>query len=411
MPPAETRAAWTGQIARASSRLLGLMLVIALFTLLSGDATRLRDALLSGDVGGALRADPVRYLSRENIKTIAVQSTIIGTCGIGMTLVVIGGGIDLSIGSAAALGTVTVALVFGGEFWSRVVDTIFRGQPAIAWLVAAMLVLSAVALSAIGKWSPRAVGIFLVLSAGGIWLFNQAGAVPAVIAGIAIGTLCGLLNGLAITTTRVVPFIITLGSMEIFRGAAQFVARGESVGIDSRLLRDNYPWLRNLMAASPKPAWLIVSPGVWLMLIAGAVTALLLRRTRWGRYIFAVGSNEAAARLSGVPVPKVKLLMYGMAGLMTGLAAVMQFSRLAYGSSTAGTGLELDVIAAVVIGGGSLRGGEGSIGGTFLGAAIMGFMRNGCDLAGIPNAVQRILIGAVIVLAVSMDELRHRRLR
>jgi ribose transport system permease protein len=102
-------------------------------------------------------------------------------------------------------------------------------------------------------------------------------------------------------------------------------------------------------------------------------------------------------------------LIYTLAGLMTGLAGVMQFSRLSTGTPTAAIGLELDVIAAVVIGGGSLRGGEGSILGTFVGALIMGFMRNGCDLAGIPNSVQRILIGAIIILAVAVDELRHRR--
>ena len=128
-----------------------------------------------------------------------------------------------------------------------------------------------------------------------------------------------------------------------------------------------------------------------------------------GRYIFAIGSNEQAARLSGVAIHRVKLLMYSGAGMLAGLAGVMQFSRLSYGSSTAAVGLELDVIAAVVIGGGSLRGGEGSVVGTFIGAFIILFMRNGCDLAGIPNAVQRILVGIIIILAVAIDEFRHAR--
>jgi ribose transport system permease protein len=125
--------------------------------------------------------------------------------------------------------------------------------------------------------------------------------------------------------------------------------------------------------------------------------------------VFAIGSNEEAGRLSGLAVSSVKRWVYSLSGLAAGLAGVMQFSRLSTGVPTDNIGLELDVIAAVVIGGGSLRGGEGSILGTLIGAFILGFMRNGCTLAGIPNPVQRILVGGIIILAVAIDERRHRR--
>lgn len=352
------------------------------------------------------------YLSINNIKNIAVQTAIIGTCGIGMTVIIIGGGIDLSIGSTVALATIAVALVFNGRFFPTLVETVFVGRPEWGWLAAAALTL-AVSTGPAMVGRPRWTGPAMAagLWAAGLLVFLPSGGVHAVLAGIVVGVLAGIVNGALITATGVVPFIITLGTMTILRGAAQLLAKGESVGVDTRVLSDGYPWLYHLMSADPEPAWLLVGPGVWLMLLAGVATALFLRWTRWGRYVFAVGSNEQAARLSGVDVAAVKMLMYGGAGLATGLAGVMQFSRLAYGSSTASIGLELDVIAAVVIGGGSLRGGAGSILGTFLGASIMGFMRNGCDLAGIPNALQQVLIGAIIVLAVTLDELRQRRRR
>jgi ribose/xylose/arabinose/galactoside ABC-type transport system permease subunit len=145
------------------------------------------------------------------------------------------------------------------------------------------------------------------------------------------------------------------------------------------------------------------------MLIVAGMVAVLLRYTALGKSIFAIGSNEAAARLCGIPIERAKLLIYSIAGLTTGLAGVMQFSRLTVGDPTTAIGTELDVIAAVVIGGGSLNGGEGSVIGSLVGAFIMAFLRAGCDQIGIPNWVQKIIIGAVIVLAVALDQLRHAR--
>jgi ribose transport system permease protein len=137
--------------------------------------------------------------------------------------------------------------------------------------------------------------------------------------------------------------------------------------------------------------------------------AVVLRYTVFGRHVFAIGSNEATARLCGIRTDRTKILIYGIAGLFCGLSGVMEFSRLTVGDPTVAVGLELDIIAAVVIGGGSLSGGEGSILGTMIGVLIMSFLRNGCTMMGWPNYIQEIIIGVIIVVAVTLDRLRHRR--
>ncbi len=148
--------------------------------------------------------------------------------------------------------------------------------------------------------------------------------------------------------------------------------------------------------------------GGWLLAIAAVLAALALRYTRLGRHTFAIGSNELTARLCGVPVERVKVYLYSLAGAFTGLAGVMQFSRLTIGDPTVAAGLELDVIAAVVIGGGSLAGGEGSILGSLVGALIVSVIRSGCAQMQMPNWVQEIITGAIIVVAVALDRRRHR---
>jgi ribose/xylose/arabinose/galactoside ABC-type transport system permease subunit len=153
-------------------------------------------------------------------------------------------------------------------------------------------------------------------------------------------------------------------------------------------------------------------PGVWLMLVLAGMVASMLRYTVLGRHIFAVGSNEQTARLCGVRVHRVKIGVYMLCGALAGMAGVMQFSRLTVGDPTVAAGKELDVIAAVVIGGGSLSGGEGSVLGSMIGALIMTVIRSGCSQVGergLPNWVQEIVTGAIIVLAVALDRLRQRR--
>ena len=151
----------------------------------------------------------------------------------------------------------------------------------------------------------------------------------------------------------------------------------------------------------------MLAPGVWLLLGLSLIVAVMLRSSLLGRHAYAIGSNEATARLCGISVPRVKLAVYGLAGLLTGLAGGLQFLFLGgTGDPTTADGLELQVIAAVVIGGGSLSGGEGTVLGTLIGCLIMSVLNNGCVLAGIPNASQDVIIGAIIVAAVALDRFR-----
>jgi len=223
-----------------------------------------------------------------------------------------------------------------------------------------------------------------------------------VAAGVLTGGLIGLTNGFLITSLRLVPFIITLGMLGIARGLAKWLAGNQK--IDAPLT-----WVTDMMAKSPRPSWLVVAPGVWLMILLAVALAFVLRATVFGRYVFAIGSNEATARLCGVHTGRVKIGLYSLSGLLCGLAGVMEFSRLTVGDPTVAVGLELDIIAAVVIGGGSLNGGQGSILGTMIGVFIMAFLRNGSTMMGWPNYVQEIIIGSIIIVAVALDRLRYRK--
>ncbi len=282
-----------------------------------------------------------------NLQTIARQTAIVGTAALGMTLVIISGGIDLSVGSTIALTTVVIA------------SLLVQG---VAPFLAALL------------------GV-----------------------GAALGA--GLAIGLLVTRLRIVPFIVTLGMMLVIRGAAKGIA-GEQK-IDAPLT-----WLNKLLAAGA--GWGIPG-GVWLLLVLAIGVAGMLRYTAVGRHIIAVGSNPLAARLCGIRVQRVKLLVYTLGGGFAGLAGLLQFSRLTVGDPTVAQGKELDVIAAVVIGGGSLAGGEGSVLGSLIGALIMTVIRNGCAQILLPDGdiglrtwVQEIVTGVIIVLAVGLDRLRHR---
>ncbi len=292
---------------------------------------------------------PPSFATARNMEMIARQTTIVGVAALGMTLVIISGGIDLSVGSIVALSTVVIA-----------------------------------------------------------WLLRYAGVGPltAAIGGVASAALFGLLSGVLITKLRVVPFIVTLGMMLVVRGAAKGIGREQKIDVDPERLR----WLEELLASVPKErSWMLLPPGVWMMIFLAIGMAALLRYTRLGRHTFAIGSNEQTARLCGVAVERVKMLVYTLCGAFAGLAGVMQFSRLTVGDPTVAVGLELNVIAAVVIGGGSLSGGEGSILGTLVGALIMTIIASGCTQRGYPNWVQEIITGAIIVIAVALDRLRHRR--
>ena len=212
----------------------------------------------------------------------------------------------------------------------------------------------------------------------------------------------GLINGAFITSLRLVPFIVTLGMLGIARGAAKWMAGNQK--IDAHITRVN-----ELMARSQQPSWLLTAPGVWLMLLLAVVMAVVLRYTVFGRHVFAIGSNEATARLCGIRTKRTKIIIYALSGLFCGLSGVMEFSRLTVGDPTVAVGLELDIIASVVIGGGSLSGGQGSILGSMIGVFIMAFLRNGCTMMGWPNYIEEIIIGFIIIVAVSLDQIRYRR--
>ncbi|MBI4881492.1 MAG: ABC transporter permease [Planctomycetes bacterium] len=300
---------------------LGLLLVVGLFSLLA----------------------PESFLSAYNFKTVATQTVIVGLGAVGMTFVIVSGGIDLSVGSVIALASVVTALL----------------------------------------------------------LRDGRAPVLAVLAGVCTAGLCGLVNGLLITRLRIVPFIVTLGMLGMARGFAKYLAGEQKIDAPAY-------WLADLMTKSPQPGWLLVAPGVWGMFLLALFMGLVLRATVLGTHAFAIGSNEDTARLCGVPVAQNKVVIYALCGLFAGLAGVMQFGRLTVGDPTTAIGKELDIIAAVVIGGGSLAGGEGSILGAMIGAFLMSFLANGCNLTGVPNYVQEIIIGAIIVAAVAVDRLRHR---
>jgi ribose transport system permease protein len=186
----------------------------------------------------------------------------------------------------------------------------------------------------------------------------------------------------------------------IARGTAKWMAHESTVNAPTS-------WVNELAVTVPPAPWMVFAPGVWVTLALAFVMAFVLQRTVFGRRVFALGSNEAAARACGIEVERLKLAIYSVAGLFVGLAGVMQMSRLRQGDPTVAIGTELDVIAAVVIGGGSLSGGEGSILGSMVGALVMAFLRNGSQQMGWPTYVQEILIGAIIVAAVAIDRWRH----
>ncbi|MBI4956762.1 MAG: ABC transporter permease [Myxococcales bacterium] len=278
------------------------------------------------------------------LETMASQVVVVAIAAVGMTLVIVEGGIDLSVGSTVALVTVVVA---------------------------------------------RA-------------LVAGVGPGVAVLVGIATGLACGALNGGLIAGLGVSPFIATLGTMSALRGLAKGLAHEQKIDAPAQGLDE-------LMALAPRGSPWLVSPGVW---IAGALAlagAVLLGRTRFGRHVVAVGSNARTARLCGISVGRVTVATYALAGALAGVAGVMEFGKLTVGDPTDAPGLELDVIAAVVIGGGSLSGGQGSVAGSLIGAALMTVLKNGSMHLGVANWVQQILTGVIIVAAAALDRYRQAR--
>ena len=336
-------AAWS-KLTGTLGPLLALAVVVAFFAIADGWQSR--------------RANQqATFFTLDNLRTVSVQTSTVAVAALGMTVIIIAGGIDLSAGTTLALAATVLA-------WC------LREQHSVA---------------------------------------------VALLAGIGAGCLAGMVNGILISLLRVVPFIVTLGTMTIYLGVAKIVADETTV----RPLPTQVPgWLPNLVTTRPVPDRLgfealsipNFANGVWLALGLAIVLAAVLRYTVFGRYVFALGSNESTARLCGINVPLVKIAVYTLSGFFVGVAGMYQFARLQTGNPTSGIGMELKVIAAVVIGGGSLSGGQGSVIGTLAGAAIMAAIASGCTLLGLSNPLQDVIIGLIIVAAVTLDQLRQRRL-
>jgi len=278
------------------------------------------------------------FLTQTNIFNVLRQSSSNLMLACGMTMVIILGGIDLSVGSIIAMSGVFAA---GAVVWG--------GMPEI-------------------------VGILI---------------------GILSGLLFGLFNGFIIAKTKIPPFIVTLASMNIAKGIAQVFSGGKPI----RCMTD--PW-KFLGAGYVGP---IPTP-VITMFVVFIIAVILLNNTKIGRHIYAVGGNDTAAKYSGINTAKVKFVVFAFSGVMAGLAGVTIASRLYSGTCTSGDGAEMDAIAAVVVGGTSMAGGSGKLGGTLIGVLIIGILNNGLNLMGINSNWQYIVKGAVILLAVYVDFLR-----
>ncbi len=277
------------------------------------------------------------FFSTDNLLNVMQQSAINAILGIGLTFVIISGGIDLSVGSILALCGLVVA------------DLLVAGH-----------------------------SVFV-----------------AVVAGLLVGLGCGALNGLITTLGRIPPFITTLGMMLIARSAAKIYSGSKPISG----LPESFRSLSGDIAGVP--VMVLVVAALYLL------GHLVLTRTKLGRYTYAVGGNEQAAWLSGVPVGRYKVAIYSLSGLMAGAAAVLMTSRLA-ASPLSGEMYELYAIAAAVIGGVSLMGGEGRMLGTLIGALIMGTLRNGLNALNVPSALEGMVVGGVLVVAVVLDRARHR---
>ena len=281
------------------------------------------------------------FLTVQNLSSVCRQTAVITIIALGMTIIMISGGIDLSVGSVMA---------FAGICGTQLLES----RHSLAASVAGAML------------------------AGAAW---------------------GLLNSALITLLKVSPFIATLGTMGAARGVTLVITNGMPVvnlPASFGRLGDG-----NIFRIVPVPLAILVALAL--------LTGFILKYTRMGRYAYAIGSNVEAARYAGVPIRRYLIAIYIFGGALTGLAGMIEASRLVTGQPTAGYGYELSVIAAVVIGGASLSGGEGTVAGTIAGAFLMGLISNGSNLLGVSPFWQQVVIGSVIVLAVAVDELRKRR--
>lgn len=291
-------------------------------------------------VGALISLATPYFLTTDNLMGVFRSFSMVAIMSIGMVMVIITGGIDLSVGSVMGLSSLTTAFGFAYHL---------------------------------------PIGI-------------------SILAGLLVGVAFGLFNGLLVTVIRLPPFIATLGSLSIGRGLMYIVTHGVPLTPDTP---DAFSILgQGYVGVVPVP--------VVIMLVMMIVFSVIMRRTRFGRHVYATGGNETAARLSGVKTNRVKLLVYMLSGVIAAIAGIISFSRYLSAEPASGFGAELDVIAAAAIGGASLAGGVGSVEGAIIGAALAGIIANGVVLMNINTYAQQAITGAVILIAVSLDTWRTR---
>ena len=294
------------------------------------------------------------FFTSNNIMTVGLQTSTIALIGIGATCVILTGGIDLSTGSVVALSGVAAAMI-------------------------------------VNAGVPVPVGMVL---------------------GILVGGICGLINGILVTRMKLPPFIATLGMMMVARGLALYVTNAAPVsGMPESFAALGNGALFKIVEDGPNGLPKVVFAGipypVIIMIFITVLFTFALTKLKVGRYIYAIGSNEEAARLSGIKTNVIKIYAYVASGLLSGLTGVILASRLVTAQPNGGVSYELDAIASAVVGGTSLMGGVGTIPGTLIGSFIIGVLRNGLNMNGVSSFVQMIVIGLVIIVAVSLDQLRQ----
>ncbi len=299
---------------------------------------------------------PDTFLSVNNLSNVLTRSTANGIMAAGMTFVIITSGIDLSVGSMLAmtgmLGSI-VMLILGGGNWAGICSGAFVDMGLLPML---------------------------------------AGTLAAII----IGAVCGVFNGVCITRLKLAPFIVTLGSMSIFRGVSYVLNDGKPFAISA------YTWLDT-------GRFLGVPSSIWIFALVLLGCGFLLKHTRFGRYVYAIGSNAATAFHAGINVKRVLVYVYALMGALTGLAAMIYSSRSSSAQPSAGLSMELDVVAAVIIGGCPPSGGRGNMIGTLIGTLLISFLRNGLTLLGVSTNIQLIVIGFIIIFAVTADQIAAKK--
>ena len=300
--------------------------------------------------------EPDSFLSAKNLVDVLCRSSINGIMAAGMTYIIITGGIDLSVGSMLAMCGMIGA--------------------------ASMLFFSG------GTWASISTGSYIHISL----LAMIAGTLVSVLA----GAVCGFANGMLITKLKLAPFIVTLGTMSIFRGITYVMNANKPFAVS------DYRWLDSGRVAG-------IPSSVILLVIVMAAAGFLLKRTRFGRYTYAIGSNVQTAFHAGVNVNKMLVLIYTLTGALVGLASMITVSRASSSQPTAGISLELDIIAACIIGGCAPSGGRGTMVGTVIGTLLISFLRNGLTLLDISTNVQLVVIGLIIIVAVTADQFATRR--